>query len=647
MKRITFFLAISFAVIACSSYDAVTVIEDAETYTMDNGIVAARVSKVTGDLVSFRYKGEEMFATALASDKPIEPLSEDNPGNPNWKTPTISGKAHGYWSHDAMGVRGSEPAIPSVSINPSKNGGRIAEVSVKAISKGRRLGTGPGTDPASGNLAVDIDIRYTLERGASGVYTYCIFNHPADYPLGQFGEARYCAKLAPEFDWMSVDKDVDFYYPTTHNAGDKYVYTAVQSENPAFGWSSTTKNVGLFFINPSMEYMSGGPTKVEFMGHRNTSREAEGCVLNYWRSSHYGGASASIAEGEEWNKIIGPFLIYANAGEGHDAIYADAKARAVKEQQKWPYKWMSDPNYSKAKDRCSVSGRFAVNDSLFYGTFANLYVGLAHSEYVEPGTENHGQRMIGWQRDAKHYQFWTVGNEDGSFLIDKVIPGEYCLYAFTDGILGEYVKADVKLEKGEKLNLGTLEWIPVRKGEQIWEIGIPNRNGSEFYGADQRRDPELPIKYAVYFPEDITYTVGSSDFAKDWFFIQVPHNTDPDVKPLPFFGIRANGNATPYTVKFNMDESVSGLATVRMALCGVSSTHLTVVVNGNDLGPWKLLQTGDNVIVRHGSHGIWHEEEFSFDAGLLQKGENSISLILPAGELNSGIVYDYLRLEIS
>jgi rhamnogalacturonan endolyase len=270
-----------FIVLTSCATAPVTLTEDVETYTMDNGIVSVRISKVTGDLVSFRYNGLEMFATTLSPDFHPEAKGDTPSGNPNWNDPSISGRAHGYWSHDVMGVKGSIPAIPSITIDPKTNGGKIAEISIKAISKDRKMGTGPGTNPGEGNLTVDIELRYTLEQGASGVYTYSIFDHNSNYPLGQFGEARYCAKLAPFFDWMSVDTLVDFYYPKDHNAGDKYVYTAVQSENPAFGWSSTTKNVGLFFINPSMEYMSGGPSKVEFMGHRDTNAEAAPCVLNY------------------------------------------------------------------------------------------------------------------------------------------------------------------------------------------------------------------------------------------------------------------------------------------------------------------------------------------------------------------------------
>ena len=49
-----------------------------------------------------------------------------------------------------------------------------------------------------------------------------------------------------------------------------------------------------------MEYLSGGPTKVEFLCHRDTTRVAAPCLLNYWRSSHYGGAAVTVGAGEHW-----------------------------------------------------------------------------------------------------------------------------------------------------------------------------------------------------------------------------------------------------------------------------------------------------------------------------------------------------------
>ena len=73
---------------------------------------------------------------------------------------------------------------------------------------------------------------------------------------------------------------------------------------------STTRNVGFWFLNPSVGYLSGGPTKVEFLGDRDTNDVEAPTVLSYWRSSHYGGAVVDVVHGEHWTKVIGPFLLY-------------------------------------------------------------------------------------------------------------------------------------------------------------------------------------------------------------------------------------------------------------------------------------------------------------------------------------------------
>ena len=41
----------------------------------------------------------------------------------------------------------------------------------------------------------------------------------------------------------------------------KYSYTGVQYKCPAYGWSSTKDHIGIWFINPTIEYLSGGATK--------------------------------------------------------------------------------------------------------------------------------------------------------------------------------------------------------------------------------------------------------------------------------------------------------------------------------------------------------------------------------------------------
>lgn len=613
----------------------VSLSEDEQTYTLDNGIVSAVVAKASGDLVSLQYKGREMLAVRMDAEGRPD-LVLDPPGaNPNGLNPGMTDHQYGFWSHDAMGPRGTGDAIATVTINPARNRRMRAEVSVKGYSKGRKMGTGPGSTQ-DGQFASDIEIRYAVEDGAAKVYTYCIFTHPDNYPASAIGEARFCAKLAPIFDWMSVDKAVDFHYPKDHFAGDKYVYTAVQSVNPAFGWSSTTEEIGCFLLNPSMEYMSGGPTKVEFMGHRDTNEAAAPCILNYWRSSHYGGATVQVEQGEFWEKVIGPFVLYLNEGGNHADLYADARAEAAREAGKWPYSWVDSPAYAKKDARSTVTGRLQLDDPAGPDGLKNLKVGLAAPDEC-------------WQKDAKHYQFWADGAENGSFSIPHVRPGRYTLYAFADGILGEFVCKDIEVPAGGSLDLGRLAWKPRREGRPVFEIGLPNRNGSEFALGGEFRNPEVVLLYAQSFPGDVTYTVGESDYRSAWPYLHVPHRTTADVKVLPFFGLKGEGRATPYKIRFQMDKApgAGSRATLRFAICGTAAQDLYVAVNGLRAGSVPLQQTRDGVITRHGSHGIWYETEFAFDARKLHKGWNELTLTLPAGPLNSGILYDYLRLELA
>ena len=633
MKRILGFLALSLCMLSCSK-GAVTITEDAQTYTLSNGIVSAMVAKESGDLVSYKFNGKELLATRV-NEQGEPDLVLDPPGaNPNGLNRGMTDHQYGFWSHDAMGPRGTGDAIATVTIDPAKNRGKRAEVSIKGIAEGRKMGTGPGASP-QGQFAADVEIRFAIEDGASEIYTYCIFTHPESYPASALGEARFCAKLAPMFDWMTVDKDVDFYYPATHFAGDKYVYTANLHNNQVFGWASTTENIGFYLINPSMEYISGGPTKVEFMGHRDTNKAAAPCVLNYWRSSHYGGSSVTVEEGEFWQKVIGPFVLYVNEGGSHEELYADAKARAEVHKEAWPYKWVDSPAYASSKQRADVSGKIVLDDPITPSEFSNLRVGLARSGYF-------------WQKDAKNYQFWTVAEADGRFCLEGVVPGSYTLYAFADGVLGEYVQADIEVAEGKDVKLGEIVWQPVRKGEQVFEIGIADRSAKEFAMGDRYRDPEIVLSYAKEFPEDVRFVYGQSDYSKDWPYLHVPHNEAENVKVMPFFGVMGEGRATPYTICFNLDEAPAenAIATLRLGICGTASEHVYVSANGQELGEVPLTQTRDGLITRHGSHGIWYETDFTFAASALTSGANELTLTLPAGSLNSGMVYDYIRLEI-
>ena len=162
----------------------VKVEEDKTTFTLSNGIVTARLSKRSGDLTSLQYQGTEILTDQ-------------------------SGHAGAYWSHDTTG---GKETVARITIDPQSNGGQRGEVSVKGVSGGIKMGHGPGADK-HGDFPADIEIRCALGRGDAGVYTYCTFDHLPSYPAGTMTEARFCAKLADIFDWMTIDAKRNKHFP--------------------------------------------------------------------------------------------------------------------------------------------------------------------------------------------------------------------------------------------------------------------------------------------------------------------------------------------------------------------------------------------------------------------------------------------------
>jgi len=627
-------IATAFALCAGAAAQ-VTLTEDASSYTLANGIVTARIDKNSGDLLSMKFRDLEMLATITGHDG-LPDTATDKPGaNLRGGGHRYTDHQYGFWSHDTDGPH----TIRKITIDPKSNAGERAEVSIKGISDGKPMGAGPG-----GSFIADVEIRYTIERGLPGLYTWSIFEHQPEYPASSLGEARFCAKLADFFDWMSVGPKYNKLYPKAKPGEheDKYDFTANQFENTAFGWSSTSRNVGFWFLNPSVEYLSGGPTKVEFLGHRDTNEMQAPTVLNYWRSSHYGGAVVEVAQGERWTKVIGPFLMYVNAGAD---LYHDAVAAAHKEAVRWPYDWVTGADYPRRAQRADVSGRIVAKDA----KPAKLRVGLSHAAYtIQPVGRNGSPappRQIDWQTDAKHYEFWTYADPTGFFNLKDVRPGTYTLHAFADGILGEFAKADIVVQPGKPLDLGAIDWIPDRRGRQIWEIGYPNRTGAEFFKGDDYAHDGMFLEYARLFPNDVTYVIGKNDYRKDWFFEQVPHNQNPDAKPAGYNMGVPQGRATPWTVSFDMPQAPRGTAHLRLALAATSARQIDVVVNGQPAGQVDHLFS-DNAIGRNGITGIWSERDVVFPASLLKAGTNTLQLIVPAGPGTAGVIYDYLRLEL-
>jgi rhamnogalacturonan endolyase len=328
----------------------------------------------------------------------------------------------------------------------------------------------------------------------------------------------------------------------------------------------------------------------------------------------------------------------------------EALAQYAREAAKWPYDWVSGVDYPHRNERASVKGQLLLNDPLAPAgsRMSKVMVGLAYPAYTVTVAGRQGgtvQRQIDWQTDAKHYQFWVGADEAGRFAIPNVRPGEYTLHAFAEGVLGEYAKTGIAVKPGQSMDLGNLQWTPVRRGRQVWGVGIPNRNASEFLKGDDYFHDGMPLLYPKLFPDDVNYVVGKADFRKDWYYEHVPHSEDPNAKPGLYGGGGGNGRATPYSIGFDLGRAPLGQATLRIAICGGNAPYIDVTVNHQPAGRIDRL-AGDSTIARNGISGIWYERELPFDASLMKAGTNVMQLIVPAGPVTAGILYDYLRLEL-
>jgi rhamnogalacturonan endolyase len=594
-----------------------TLAEDESSFTLANGHVTAQVSKRAGTF-TLKYKDLEVIG-------------------------------RGYWSQVGRSSAGDIASFgskrsSSVRIDPAKNDGARVEVSCKF-----------GYDGKSPGLPVDVDMRYALGRGDHALYVYAVWEHKPDYPSFSVGEARMACKLNPDvFDYLTVDANRRRVMPsgsdwdkgetlnmkevrrmtTGVHKGEvehKYDYSAVMPDTPAYGWSSTKHHVGVWLINPSFEYVAGGPTKVELTGHLDVNPGGLPTLLNMWHGSHYGGSSMVVAEKESWIKVVGPFLLYCNSADDHDKMWKDALAKAKTEREAWPYAWVSDPAYPSAAGRGAVSGKLSVDDPLAPKVnVRNMRVGLASPPYSPGGRAG----VVDWQRDSKFYQFWTRAEEDGSFSLRNVRPGKYTLYAFADGVLGEFSVADVAVAAGEKRDLGKLVWKPVRHGRQLWEIGVPDRSAEEFRHGDDYWRWGLYFDYPKEFPKDVNFVVGKSDWKKDWNYCQPPRIDGARVE------------STTWSITFDLPEAVKGKATLRLAVAGSRNPRgVEVAVNGKSVGGTGPLPEA-GVMHRDGIRGYWCERSVAFDAALLKAGENVLKLKVPANSWVNGVLYDYLRLEL-
>ncbi|KAH0695015.1 hypothetical protein KY290_023277 [Solanum tuberosum] len=513
----------------------------------------------------------------------------------------------------------------------------------------------------SSSLSMNIDKRFIIHRGSSGFYSYAIFERLEGWPDIDVYQGRMVFKLNEKlFSYMAISDERQRIMPTAQDremgrqldykeavlltgpstsflkgeVDDKYQYSVENKDNRVHGWISPTLKTGFWIITPSSEFQTGGPVKQDLTSHTGP------ITLSMFFSTHYAGEIIGLRfrNGEPWKKVFGPVFIYLNSvssdDEGILTLWTDAKEQMLIETENWPYEFPLSQDFVGADQRGIVSGRLLVNDSYMSKTLItpnSTFIGLA-----APGD------VGSWQIENKGYQFWTQTDNEGYFLINNIIPGNYSLYAWVPGFIGDYkYMAYINITPGSRTRLQTLVYYPPRNGPTLWEIGIPDRTAAEFFipNPQPKLQDQLYIahyeekfrqyglwdRYTEIYPnDDLVYTVGSSNYQTDWYFAHVNryiYKDDGDKTYIP----------TTWQIVFDLQE-VKDFSnyTLQLALASTNEAELQIRINDQNPEHAPHFTTGsigkDNAIARHGIHGLYRMYSIDVPSDLLAIGSNTMFL---------------------
>ncbi|CAN8230684.1 unnamed protein product [Cochlearia groenlandica] len=641
-----------------SNQDSVQLDIQEKHVVIDNGIVKVIISKPGGFVTGISYNG-------------LNNLLETHNDEDN----------RGYWD-----LVWSEEGTPGTTGKSERIKGTHFEVVVEneelvEISFTRKW----DTSLQNNIVPISIDKRFIMRKNVNGFYSYAIFEHLDEWPAFNLPQTRIVYKLRKDkFRYMAISDNRQRKMPLPEDregkrgralaypeavllvhpveeefkgeVDDKYQYSCENKDLKVHGWISQKPDLGCWQIIPSNEFRSGGLSKQNLTSHVGP------ISLAMFLSAHYVGEDMvmKVKAGESWKKVFGPVFTYLNCLPDQTTdplwLWKDAKKQMLLEVQSWPYDFPASEDFATSDKRGCISGRLLVRDKCLSDKLLpakGAFVGLAPPGDV--GT---------WQIESKGYQFWTEADEDGYFEISNIREGDYNLNGYVKGWIGDYqYKQVINITAGCDIDLSDIVYEPPRDGPTVWEIGTPDRSAAEFFvpepnpkyinklyidHPDKFRQYGLWERYTELYPnEDLVFTIGVSDYKKDWFFAHVTRKIGDD-----------KYRKTTWKIKFKLEKvEINSKYKLRIALATASVAELQVRINEEDdeiIEKNLVFTTGaighDNTIARHGIHGIYRLYNVDVPSEKLVQGDNTLLLtqaMTNVGAFNglNGLMYDYIRLE--
>lgn len=563
--------------------DPVRISEQGTQIVLDNGVVRLGIVKSTGVVGSLSAYGTDLLGTKGR----IYYDTITTPGGTWWPTP------EGY--------------------QIMRNDGQIAHV---AFYK-----------RATQQQPLAVTLNFIVLKGSSGFYFYVTYEHELEQTV-DFGQARHVIRFnTNELQYMAISDTKIGRMPTdelfangesvmdaTNRLGDgsvysKYNWQVFEGEHLLHGIMG--EQIGLWMMSASKEYYNGGPFKQNRTVHHGD------VLLQIMQSGHFGAGGQRIAADEDWAKIYGPHFIYINQGENIAKMWTDAKLHAEAERLKWPYVWVDEDLYPL--ERATVTGSLIITDG---SSAANGWVIL-------------GAAAPHWQHQGKDYLYYGQTDEYGNFSIPHVRGGNYTLWAYVPGVVGE-LELPVTVPEAGTFDVGALSWTPVKYGELAWRIGIPDRSGAEFFIAgNDYRNWGLWLEYYKNFPQGVVYKVGTSDYTTDWNHYQ----------PIVVATKSGEVSAQPWEVVFDLKSVPMQTSYLTIGIAASTENNLLLELNGHKLG--LISRANDNAIYRSSIRGIYSDRVFKVEPQQLVAGENRLTLTVTGNKAaHRGIIYDFIQLEI-